>query len=86
MGGQWNNWEVLNNPENYKFYAVSSNEIYEVQVVVKDVSGTDYDMGHQYSWTSMRLFIKDCGIFGEVLVDSQKMLNGYKIMYSNKEI
>ena len=38
-GGQWNDWEVLNNPDDYKFYAVSSNEIHEVHVVVKEVSG-----------------------------------------------
>lgn len=85
-GGQWNNWEVLNNPENYKFYAVSSNEIYEVQVVIRNVSGTDSDMGHRYSWTSSRLFVKDYGIFGETLVDSQKMTNGYKIMYCEREV
>ena len=85
-GGQWNNWEVLRNPEDYKFYVVSSDQIHEVNVVVKEVSGSDSDMGHNYSWTSLRLFVKDCGAFGEVLVDSQQMSNGYEIMYSNKEI
>lgn len=85
-GGQWNNWEVLNNPDDYKFYAVSSNEVYEVPVVVKEVSGVDSDMGHNYSWKSLRLFVKDYGVFGEVLVDSQNMLNRYKIMYLKKEI
>ena len=85
-GGQWDDWEVLNNPDDYKFYAVSSNELHEVPVVVKEVYGVDSDMGHNYSWKSLRLFVKDYGVFGEVLVDSQKMLNGYKIMYLKKEV
>ena len=85
-GGQWNNWEVLRNPEDYKFYAVSSDQIHEVDVVIKEVSGYDSDMGHNYSWTSLRLLVKDYGVFGEVLVDSQSLLNGYKIMYCNKEV
>ena len=85
-GGQWNDWEVLNNPDDYKFYAVSSNEIHEVPVVVKEVSGVDSDMGHNYSWKSLRLFVKDYGAFGGVLVDSQNMLNGYKIMYLKKDV
>ena len=54
--------------------------------VVKEVYGVDSDMGHNYSWKSLRLFVKDYGVFGEVLVDSQKMLNGYKIMYLKKEV
>lgn len=84
-GGQWNNWEVLNNPENYKFYAVSKDEIHEVEVVVKNISGVDHDMGHQYSWESKRLFVKDYGVFGEVLVDYQQMSDGYKIMYCKED-
>ena len=85
-GGQWNDWEVLNNSDDYKFYAVSSNEIHEVPVVVKEVSGVYSDAGHNYSWKSLRLFVKDYGVFGEALVDSQNMLNGYKIMYLNKGV
>ena len=85
-GGLFYFWEVLNNPDDYKFYAVSSNEIHEVPVVVKEVSGVDSDMGHNYSWKSLRLFVKDYGVFGEVLVDSQNMLNGYKIMYLKKDV
>lgn len=84
-GGQWNNWEVLRNPEDYKFYAVSSDQIHEVNVVVKNISGVDYDMGHQYSWESKRLFVKDYGTFGEVLVDYQQMSDGYKIMYCKED-
>ena len=85
-GGGWNNWGVINEPHNYSFYAVNSDEVLEVEVVVNNISGVDSDMGKKYSWESKRLYVKDCCKFGTVLIDSQKLSNDFKIMYCNKEV
>ena len=80
-GGSWSNWEVINTPNNFDFYAVSNEDIVKVEVVVSEKYGVDYDMGHQYHWNSCRVYVKDVGQFGEMLIDSQHLSNGYKLMY-----
>lgn len=83
-GGTWNNWNVVSNPNNFDFYLVSNDNIVNVEVVVKDEHGVDCDMGHRYYWTSRRVYVKDAGQFGETLVDSRQISNGFKLMYCGK--
>ena len=80
-GGSWNNWECLRNPEKFKFFLTSDKDIFEIDVLVKEVGGVDYDMGHQYSWNTLMLFVKkDCD-FSEILVDFRDIKKGFEIMY-----
>ena len=83
-GGTWNNWDVVSNPNNFDFYLVSNDNIVNVEVVVKDEHGVDCDMGHQYQWSSYRVYMKDVGQFGEMLIDIRKLPNEYKFMYCCK--
>ena len=53
-------------------------------VVVKDEHGVDCNMGHRYYWTSRRVYVKEAGQFGETLVDSRQISNGFKLMYCGK--
>ena len=83
-GGSWSNWDVVNNPNDFNFYVVSDDNIIKVEVVIKEEHGVDCDMGHLHDWCSYRVYVKDVGQFGEMLIDIRKLSNGYKFMYCCK--
>jgi hypothetical protein len=56
----------MNKDSNIKFvngwmgghYEVNVKEFSKYELYLKEVSGTDYDHGHEYGWTASRLQIK----------------------------
>lgn len=82
-GGQWNNWDVINHYEDYRFFIVNS-VITEIEVVVKDIYGNDSDMGHTYHWVSKRVYIKENTVCGEVLVNYLEVDRKNILMYCHK--
>lgn len=80
-GGQWNNWEVLKNPEQF-FIILNKGEEYSiVNARSTKVHGVDYDMGHQYSWSSTRLIVEVPTQFGYIGVNILDLSKDIKILY-----
>lgn len=83
-GGQWSNWDVVNNPENYDFYIENKRGLFKTNVVSGEVSGSDYDMGHTYHWSWIRLFVVLDTILGEVEVHFDKFKGDCSLYYLEK--
>ena len=79
-GGQWNNWDVVENPNKYDIIHVSNEQITALNCVSKTVSGVDYDMGHKYGWESIRLYT----MLETYLGDCEVCLVNKPIMYRLK--
>ena len=81
-GGQWNNWDVVENPNKYDIIHVSNEHISLLNCESKIVNGVDYDMGHRYEWKSLRLY----AILNTQIGDCEVCLSDKKsIMYSLKK-
>lgn len=83
-GGQWCSWEPIRNPEKYRFYLVSGAQIHEVSLSIRDISGVDYDMGHEYQWKSPRVFLKIATWFGQIELNSLDLPKNVYLMYVEK--
>lgn len=83
-GGTWNNWDVINKPTEYDFYLVTSEKILSVDVAVRDIHGTDSDMGHTYHYKSPRFFVKVNSDVGLTDVRSDLLPKGFSLMYTEK--
>lgn len=83
-GGGWNNWDAVNNPNGYRFFVTTNNEINEVSVDVKEVSGLDIDMGHNYHWNSLRVFITVESLVGLVTINTLNIPKGSNLWYMKK--
>lgn len=83
-GGHWSSWEPIRNPEKYRFYLVSDSEIHEVLVSIRDITGVDYDMGHEYRWKSPRVFLQINNWFGNIELNSLDLPKNVHLMYKEK--
>ena len=79
-GGQWNNWDVVENPKKYDIIHTSEGHISLLNCVSKVVRGVDHDMGHEYEWESIRLY----AILETYLGDCEVCLVNKPIMYRLK--
>ena len=83
-GGQWSNWDVVNNPENYIIIVLKGDKAYKIEAKSVEITGSDSDMGHAYQWKSKRLLFKVESFLQDFWVDFSE-LDNIKVMYCKLE-
>lgn len=85
-GGGWNNWDVVNKPNENNFYVVTDSDVVKVEARTYKIHGSDGDMGHTYYWTSTRLKLKVTSLIGDIEIDSNDLPQNCKLMYLRKVV
>lgn len=85
-GGQWNNLDVVKDPNSYEVFAINGSSIFRVEPISVDTYGVDNDMGKHYDWSSKRLMILLKTDLGCIFVNSLELPKHIKFMYRKKLI